>query len=69
MAVGLAFSVTDWMAWTPGRESRAAWRHWAQQGPAADSAEAAASAPPVEAGSPISDLVDLPANLRRRADP
>lgn len=53
----LAFSVRDWFAWAPGRETRHAWRDWA-------------SAPTSAVDAPAGDLESmptLPMMLRRRA--
>ncbi|PWC36575.1 beta-ketoacyl synthase chain length factor [Azospirillum sp. TSO35-2] len=51
---GLRFAVRRWSAWTPGRETRAAWRDWAGAPPSAVD-----EAPPPA----------LPMMLRRRATP
>jgi hypothetical protein len=55
----LFFSVRDWFAWAPGRETRPAWHEWASGGaPAADS--------PGESAEP---MPGVPMMLRRRATP
>jgi Beta-ketoacyl synthase, N-terminal domain len=50
----LRFSILNWSAWTPGRETGAAWRSWAGAG----NEDASAAA-----------LADLPMLLRRRLSP
>ena len=50
----LRFSILNWSAWTPGRETGAAWRSWAGAG----NGDASAAAP-----------ADLPMLLRRRLSP
>lgn len=52
----LTFSVRDWFAWTPGRETRRAWREWAS-----------APATPVEGSAEEPEMPTLPMMLRRRA--
>lgn len=54
MSMGLRFSVRDWWAWAPGRESRAAWIDWAGGETVTAADEAAPS---------------LPMMLRRRTTP
>src|SRR5262245_47861774 len=51
----LAFSVRDWFAWAPGRETRRAWRDWA----------VTTSAEPSE--NDLATMQTLPMMLRRRA--
>lgn len=53
----LRFAVRDWFAWTPGRETRPAWRAWAR-GMGSDVAGESAAAMPT-----------VPMMLRRRATP
>ncbi len=67
MAAGLAINVTDWMAWAPGRASRAAWRRWARDGGTPTAAAHHATDAPDEAAG--SDLQPLPMMLRRRSGP
>lgn len=50
---GLEFSVRDWFAWTPGRETRPEWRNWAS----------ASVDAPEESAEP---MPTLPMMLRRR---
>lgn len=55
----LLFSVRDWFAWAPGRETRPAWRGWA-------SGVASPVAGPGESAEP---MPTLPMMLRRRMTP
>jgi len=54
MATDIPFTVTNWLAWAPGRENRSAWTRWANPD-GAPSDEAVETAPA------------LPMTLRRRA--
>jgi Beta-ketoacyl synthase, N-terminal domain len=55
----LFFSVRDWFAWAPGRETRPAWRGWAS-GVASDAESSGERAAP---------MPSVPMMLRRRATP
>jgi hypothetical protein len=56
-------SITDWFAWTPGRETRTAWRAWSRLGGGKVPAVMAMEEPADHDG-----LVALPMMLRRRID-